>query len=378
VQPYAPVTEIDSPPPEASPELQEHVPLAPLTTLGVGGPARWLTSCRSSDELVAALAWAARRGVQRLVIGGGSNLLVSDDGFDGLVIRNAIAGIDAREEGSRISVRAGAGEEWDRFVEFCVANDLGGVECLSGIPGLVGATPIQNVGAYGQEVSETITEVEVLDTLSGEVRRLSNDECEFGYRASRFKNRQVNRFVVLFVTYSLERGGAPAIRYPDIERHLSSRAISAPGLAEVREAVIAIRRAKGMVVDPDDPDSRSAGSFFMNPIVDLESHDSFVARCSAEGIGGTPPSFPSKGGVKLSAAWLIENAGFSKGLRLGRAGLSTKHTLAIVNSGGATAREIVDLVLTIQRGVEEKFGIVLRPEPNLIGFDQATLRAICG
>jgi UDP-N-acetylmuramate dehydrogenase len=353
--------------------------LAEITTLRVGGPPRHLITVDDSHDLVDAVRSADRAGEPILILGGGSNVVVADDGFPGTVILVRTRGVDVSVDScSGAWVEVQAGEPWDDLVARAITEEWSGVEALAGIPGFTGATPIQNVGAYGQEVSETITEVEVLDTLSGEVRRLSNDECEFGYRASRFKNRQVNRFVVLFVTYSLERGGAPAIRYPDIERHLSSRAISAPGLAEVREAVIAIRRAKGMVVDPDDPDSRSAGSFFMNPIVDLESHDSFVARCSAEGIGGTPPSFPSKGGVKLSAAWLIENAGFSKGLRLGRAGLSTKHTLAIVNSGGATAREIVDLVLTIQRGVEEKFGIVLRPEPNLIGFDQATLRAICG
>jgi UDP-N-acetylmuramate dehydrogenase len=348
--------------------LRENVDLAPLTTMRIGGPARYFAAVTDVDELVEALKWGREQGLPIFLLGGGSNLLVSDRGFPGLVIHVQLKGIETHENGERTFVRAAAGEDWDPFVAFCVERNLAGIECLSGIPGSIGATPIQNVGAYGQDVSETIVSVETIDRSDLSRKTLTNLECEFGYRFSRFKNREPERYVVTAVTYSLLPDGAPAIRYPELASYLTGRGVSAPGLTDVREAVIAIRKRKGMVVDPADGDSLSAGSFFMNPILDSEEFERFKSDSEAMGCG-VPPSFPAADGkLKTSAAWLIERSGFTKGYRLGRAGISTKHTLALVNTGGASAGEMVTLVEKIKSGVRERFGIELHPEPNFVGF----------
>ncbi|MGA7616445.1 MAG: UDP-N-acetylmuramate dehydrogenase [Thermoanaerobaculia bacterium] len=345
------------------------VPLSSLTTLGVGGPARWFLEVASVEQLKDALRWSVTRELPFFILGGGSNLLVVDSGFDGLVVKIALRGIDVREDGESVLVRAAAGERWDDLVLFAVERDLAGVECLSGIPGLVGATPIQNVGAYGQEVSETIEEVEVLEIASGEISRLSNADCRFGYRQSIFKREAKGRFVVLGVTYRLTRGGAPALRYPDLQRMVEHGGNREPSLADVRESVIAIRRKKGMVLDPGDLDTRSAGSFFMNPVVSQDAYEEVVARARDAGIPREEkvPSYPQGNEVKLSAAWLIEKAGFHRGYGAGRAALSTKHTLAVTNRGNATAEEVLGLVREIQDGVEGKFGLRLDPEPEIVG-----------
>ncbi|MGH9457959.1 MAG: UDP-N-acetylmuramate dehydrogenase [Thermoanaerobaculia bacterium] len=351
-------------------KIRESVPLAPLTTLQIGGPARWLVEAESEEEMRAALAWAAMRGVEAIVLGGGSNVVIADEGFDGLVVLNRIRGVTFSEDGL---VRSGAGEEWDGLVASAVDRDLAGIEALSGIPGLVGATPIQNVGAYGQEVAETIAGVEAIESRTGKPRTFTNAECGFAYRNSIFKSDARGEFVITSVTFRLSPGGAPALRYPELQREVEARFGAHPTLAQVREAVIAIRKKKGMVLDPADPDTRSDGSFFTNPIVGEEDYREVARRALALDAGLTEdriPAFPAgEGLVKLSAAWLIERAGFTKGYGDGRVGLSTKHTLAIVNRGGGTAAEVLALMGTIQRTVAQRFGVLVTPEPNFVGFE---------
>lgn len=344
--------------------LQEHVSLAPLTTLGIGGPARWFVRAESAGEVLDALRWADAKSVPVLVLGGGSNVLIADEGFEGLVIRLDLRGVSVENHGESVTVRVAAGEPWDEFVAMAVREGWAGIECLSGIPGLAGATPIQNVGAYGQDVSETIVAVEAFDRREGAMRSLTNEECRFGYRSSLFKNVEKDRYVVLSVTFRLERGGQAAVRYPELQRFLEERGITHDDLSGVRDAVIAIRRRKGMVLDASDPDTRSDGSFFMNPVLTASEYAAF-----ARVAGDSAPHFPAgEGNVKLSAAWLIEHAGFEKGFAHGRAGISSKHTLAIINRGGATAREVLELVRMIQGQVRERFGVELHPEPNFIGL----------
>lgn len=352
--------------------LEENVVLAPRTTLGLGGPARWFVTAQSVDELERAYHWAGQQNLPVLVLAGGSNMVVSDDGFDGLVIDLQIRGVDVVSTNGSLRVRVAAGEVWDEFVATAVANRWAGIECLSGIPGRVGATPIQNVGAYGQEVSETIMEVEAWDTRDRRVVIFTRDECDFGYRMSRFKGVDASRYVILSVTFELTPGGAATLRYPELQRKVAEVAGgSEPSLEQVREVVLAIRGGKGMVVDPGDPDSRSAGSFFMNPIVDTRTAERVRARAREAGVierDDEMPAFPAPDDhVKLSAAWLIERAGFRKGEEYGGVGISTKHTLALVNRGGTTA-ELLALVRTIQDRVRERFGVDIHPEPNLIGF----------
>jgi UDP-N-acetylmuramate dehydrogenase len=343
-------------------ELQENVPLAPLTTIGIGGPARFFFRATSVDELREGLAWARERSLPVFLLGGGSNLLISDDGFDGLVIHLDLRGITLESEDEYAMVQVAAGEPWDAFVAMAVEKGWAGIECLSGIPGSTGATPIQNVGAYGQDVSETIARVEALDRANDRVVWFTNEECRFGYRASRFKNVERERYVVLSVTFRLVRGGRAAIRYPELQKYVDERGVSVADLRGVREAVIAIRKRKGMVLDPNDPDTRSDGSFFMNPVIGAAAYDDFARNAP------DAPHYPAGNDVKLSAAWLIERAGFGKGFTHGNVGLSTKHTLAIVNRGGGTAAEVVELVRMIQDRVREVFGVEIHPEPNFLGF----------
>lgn len=337
---------------------RENVPLAPFTTIGIGGPARFFVRATTVDEIREAIRWGVDRELPIFILGGGSNLLISDDGFPGLVIHVDLRGVTVESVDEFATVKVGAGEPWDPFVGMTVNNGWAGVECLSGIPGSTGATPIQNVGAYGQDVSETIIRVEALDRTTDRVISFTNWDCRFGYRASLFKNHEPNRYVVLNVTFRLKVGGEASIRYPELQKYLDERGVSIRDLRSVREAVIAIRRRKGMVIDANDPDTRSDGSFFMNPI---------VPAASLENFGG--PQFPAgQGMVKLSAAWLIENAGFHKGFVHGNVGLSSKHSLALINRGGGTAREVRELVAMIQAKVREQFGIEIHPEPNFIGF----------
>lgn len=348
-------------------------PLAPLTTLGLGGPARHFVSADSDEALRDALRWAHERGSPVALLGGGSNVVVPDAGFPGLVIALRTHGVSVDESGERVRVTAAAGEPWDELVARCVSEELAGIECLSGIPGLVGATPIQNVGAYGQEVSSTIESVRVLERDSLQERVLRNADCDFSYRYSALK-RDPSRFVVLAVTFALTKGGAPFVRYRELMDALAPSPRGAPpSLAEVRDTVIALRRAKSMVVDPSAPDenTRSAGSFFLNPIIPSREADALAARLVAEGCIAAPglmPRFPASdpSATKLAAAWLIEAAGFHKGERRGAVGISTRHSLALVCHEGATATELLAFAHEIEGRVQARFGVRLEREPVLL------------
>ena len=343
---------------------REHVPLASRTTLGVGGPARFFVEALDEATVVDALDWATRGGLPFRVLGGGSNLVVADEGVDGLVVKIGLRGVTAREVAGAVEVTAAAGEPWDDLVRMTVERGWAGLECLSGIPGLVGATPIQNVGAYGQEVSDTVTTVRALDRRRGQVVTLSNRECGFAYRDSGFKSGEPRRYVVLAVTYRLALGGAPTLRYADVERHLEARGIAAPSLADVRASVVSIRRGKSMVLDAADPNRRSCGSFFLNPIVAPE----VAARVAVRAAETSMPRWPQPDGrVKLSAAWLLERAGFRRGERDGAVGLSTRHTLAIVAHEDARAREVIAFARRLRAGVEERCGVRLTLEPVVWG-----------
>ena len=345
--------------------MQQNVPLAPLTTLGVGGAAQFFVRAESEFEVVEAFAHANENRLKVFVLGGGSNILVSDNGFPGLVIQIALQGVKLSDNvGSNfVTVTAQAGEDWDKLVSDCVKDELAGIECLSGIPGFVGGTPVQNVGAYGQEVSETIESVRCFDRTRNEIVELDNADCGFTYRKSIFNSVDRDRYVVMSVAYRLERGGEPKIVYKDLREHFRDTPST---LAGVRNAVLGIRRSKSMVIDKNDPNSRSAGSFFKNPIVDEKRLGAISAQAGPE----VAPSFPAgEGRIKIPAAWLIEQSGFHKGYRSGNAGISTNHSLAIVNFGGASAAEIIELKDRIQAAVKKKFDILLEPEPVFVGFD---------
>jgi UDP-N-acetylmuramate dehydrogenase len=349
--------------------LLENIPLAPLTTIKIGGPARYFAEPRNVGEVQQAVAFARSRDLPLFVLGGGSNLVVADAGWPGLALKIALQGIEQRsghDEDGKILFDAGAGESWDRFVSHAVMARCAGVECLSGIPGSVGGTPVQNVGAYGQEVAETIASVQVLDLKDNQVRELCPEACGFSYRASIFNSTERGRFIVLRVTYALMPEGNPRISYADLKRHFEGRE-TAPNLAETREAVRHIRALKGMLLIPGDPDCRSAGSFFKNPVLSEEQHDDLKKRAAARGL--TVPSYPAlETRKKVSAAWLVERSGFAKGFGFGRVGISSKHALAIVNHGDATAADVLALKEQIQHRVEEIWGLHLEPEPVMVGF----------
>ncbi len=328
--------------------------MAPMTTFGIGGPARYFVRAANEEHLEHAFSFAAERGAEIFVLGGGSNLLVADAGFNGLVVRIEMAGWELAKDEETLHV--GAGESWDSVVATAVGKCLAGIECMSGIPGSAGGTPVQNVGAYGQEVAETIVSVRCFDRIKGEMTELSNSECGFAYRTSIFNSSERGRYVVTRVSFRLKKDGLPNLTYRDLAAAADGRQFS---LTEAREAVIAIRRAKSMVVDAGDRNSHGAGSFFKNPIIAAEE---------AAAIAGAP-TFPAGSGlVKVPAAWLIEKAGFEKGFQMGRAGISQKHSLALVNLGGARAADVLALKDAIQAGVHDKFGIELKPEPVFLGF----------
>jgi UDP-N-acetylmuramate dehydrogenase len=349
-------------------EIADQTPLAPLTTLELGGPARHLVTVADEASALAALRWATAHNLPVFVLGGGSNVVVSDAGFPGLVIRVALRGITFESAGERVQARVAAGEPWDAVVAETVRRGLGGLECLSGIPGLAGATPIQNVGAYGQDVAETIVSVRAVDRVTLDTVELPAAACGFGYRDRAFKH-QPDRWLVLGVTFALRAGGVPSARYPELANALAAHA-GPPTLARVRDTVIALRRAKSMVIDPSDPNRRSVGSFFMNPVVSTVEADRVIARLLAEGIvadAAAVPRFPAGAGqVKLSAAWLIERAGLSKGLRAGAVGISSRHTLALVHHGGGTTSELLALADHVRDTVERRFGVRLQREPVVV------------
>jgi UDP-N-acetylmuramate dehydrogenase len=341
-------------------EIRENVGLAGFTTFRVGGPARWLVEAEDEADVAEAFHKAKGEALRFAVIGGGSNLLVPDDGFDGMVVRLCLRGI--RQEGDLFDVAAG--ESWDGLVDRVVDAGYAGMECLAGIPGSVGASPVQNIGAYGQEVAQTIESVRAFDTKLGAFTELAAWECGFRYRRSLFNSEEKGRYIITAVRFRLRPGGAPFLGYADLQRWFAGK--PEPGLSEVAAAVRAIRGAKGMVLDAEDPDTWSAGSYFKNPVVSGEMVEG-VAAAAGVAAESVPKWAAGEGCVKLSAAWLMERAGFGKGYRLGAAGLSTKHALALTNRGGATFADLLRLEETIRAGVWERFGVRLEREPVVLG-----------
>nr|WP_198428699.1 UDP-N-acetylmuramate dehydrogenase [Nocardia bovistercoris] len=340
------------------------VPLAELTTLRVGGPAT-VAYCASTEALVATVRALDSAGVAALIVAGGSNLLIGDAGFDGVVVKVANEGVEIGADG----VVAEAGASWDAVVAATVAAGFGGLECLSGIPGSAGATPVQNVGAYGVEVAGLLRRVRLLDRADGTIRWVDPAELGFGYRTSVLKHR--DDAVVLAVDFALDPSGHSApLRYGELARALDAADGDTRPAAAVRAEVLRLRAGKGMVLDDADHDTWSAGSFFTNPVVSADRAERVRAAITAHVGEVTIPTYPDPDGVKFSAGWLIERAGFAKGFPGGsaRATLSTKHTLALTNRGGASAEELVALARTVRDGVAERFGVLLEPEPVTVGI----------
>ena len=343
-------------------DIRRDVPLAPLTTLGLGGPAKHFVRAEDETAVVDALRWARSEGLPAAILAGGSNLIVSDAGYSGLVIQMGISDLAFESSGR---VHAGAGVPWETVVDGALARGWAGVECLTGIPGSTGATPIQNVGAYGQEVADVIERVRVVRRDDFEVEHLEATDCAFAYRDSLFK-RDPERYVVTAVDFTLRPNAAPTIRYAELERSVGS----APSLDEVRRAVLELRRQKSMVLDPDDPNRRSAGSFFLNPVVPEAQASEIAERAVEEGLvqhTGEVPRYPAdEGHVKLAAGWLIERSGIAKGTRRGPVGVSTRHALALVHHGGGTTAELLDFADEIRERVQDRFGVRLEQEPRLL------------
>lgn len=346
-------------------KIQENVSLAPLTTLRVGGPARYFVEALNADDVRDAIKFAQSQASPLFVLGGGSNLVVLDSGWPGLVLKVAIRGFNHRHGHKVAYFDAGAGEDWDGFVSATVAHHCAGLECLSGIPGSVGGTPVQNVGAYGQEVSQTIETVEAIEIATLETREFDKEDCKFNYRTSVFNTTERGKYVIARVSYALIHGGAPRLEYADLKRHFAGWS-EAPSLSQVREAVRKIRASKGMLIVPGDEDSRSAGSFFKNPILSDDQFAEVMKRAAAKNL--EVPSYPAlEKQRKLSAAWLVEHSGFAKGYGFGQVGISRRHALAIVNRGNATASEVLALKDQIQQRVKDIWGISLEPEPVVVG-----------
>jgi len=345
--------------------LQENVALAPLTTMQVGGPARFFVEAITTDDVRDAVAYAKSRKLPLFILGGGSNLIVSDAGWPGMALKVAIPGVNHRHVHGTAYFDAGAGEDWDGFVAITVQHHCAGIECLSGIPGSVGGTPVQNVGAYGQEVADTIVSVVALNIETGEEEEFEKGDCGFRYRTSVFNTSAKGKYVILRVSFAVIHDGEPRLAYADLQKYFANHN-GKPTLAEVREAVRQIRASKAMLITPGDPDSRSAGSFFKNPVLSAEQFDELKTRAASRHL--EIPNYPALNAQhKVSAAWLAEQSGFAKGYGNGRVGISRKHALAIVNRGGATAAEIVQFKDEIQRRVEETWGIRLEPEPVFVG-----------
>lgn len=345
------------------PNLKSSVALASLTSLGVGGPARHYVRASTLDQLRASLLEAREAQLPVYVLGGGSNLLVADAGVPGVVLQAAILGHEViSEDDATVCVRVNAGEDWDRFVAESVACGWAGLECLSGIPGWVGAAPIQNIGAYGQEVSQVIESVEVMDLKTGALSVMPNAACEFSYRSSVFKTRLKGKSAVVAVTFRLSKLGPAPLRYQELLNYFEGS--QAPlTTAKIRQAVLTVRAGKSMLFDPSDPNGRSAGSFFTNPILEKEA-----AQALQKKAGASMPLYAYGDRYKTSAAWLIEHSGYAKGHVRGGAALSSKHALAIINPGAATADDLIGLARAIQESVLAQWGVLLEAEPQLWGF----------
>lgn len=349
-------------------QIQENILLAPFTTLGVGGPARFFAEIRSEPELLEAVRFAKSNHLPLFTLGGGSNLLVSDSGFPGLILHLTLPfPVEFTHCPHHVDLRAPTGLDWDTLVLHACTLNLSGMECLAGIPGLTGGSPIQNIGAYGQEVSQTIHSVRALDLHTGILTELSNEDCRFSYRSSLFNSTARGRYIVTAVTFRLARDAAPNLTYAELAKHFAGQQ---PTPLEVYHAVREIRRAKGMLLVPGDPDARSAGSFFKNPVVPA-THLEDIAR-SLHLDPTLIPHWPAPGqtsgpGAKLAAAWLIEQAGFRKGFTLGNAGISSRHTLALINRGSATHADLIALRDRIRSEVQQRFSITLEQEPVDLG-----------
>ncbi len=356
--------------PDKLAEFRAEVPLAEFTTIRLGGNAQYFIICRTLDEILSAVNFFQTTGFSVFILGGGSNVVFPDNGFRGLVLKVDLRGLRFDERGDSVVVSAKAGETWDDVVRLSVEKGLAGIECLSGIPSSVGATPIQNVGAYGQEVKDTILAVKALDRKSLELVEFSAADCRFGYRTSRFKSEDRNRFVIVEVSYRLVRSGEPTLKYAELKEYLGPKVHMDAGepaerrLGSVRDAVLALRRKKSMVIDPADPNSRSVGSFFVNPVLTEEQYEDFLEKLKKYGIGPAP-TYKSGEGTKVPAAWLVEHAGFRKGQRRGGVGISTNHALALVNYSGRT-KELLTLASEIEDAIADKFGIKLEREAVII------------
>lgn len=350
-------------------EIKENYPLAPLTTFGVGGNAKYFVEAETTDDIIKAFQFAGEKKIPVFVMSGGSNILVSDYGFDGLVVVNKIKGFKSTKKDVQALVSVGAGENWGEFVKLAVENNWAGVELLSGIPGSVGGAPVQNIGAYGGEASQVIKEVFVYDLKDGKVKRLAKEECEFDYRKSIFNTKHPGRYVILEVVFELHVSGEPKLVYHDLKLHFEGK--PKPSLKDVHLAVLEIRARKGMVIHPEYESFKSAGSFFKNPIISKEMFGKLKAKV---GEGESKWFWPQPDGrTKVSAAKLIELAGFKKGFKMGNAGISPKHTLALINLGNAKAEDIVDLAKAIQEKVRKEFSVKLEPEVQFVGFEKNPL-----
>lgn len=354
--------------------ISENILLNKFTSIKLGGKARFFYECKSEEDIIECLEYARTNNLKVHILGGGSNTIFSDDGFDGLVIKIGLRGIAIHNDfKDNVILKASAGEDWDDFVKYCIENKFAGVECLSGIPGSVGATPVQNVGAYGQEVKDTIIFVKAIDRETYTPTMFANEDCLFGYRTSRFKTIDREKYIVTEVMFKLKKDGKPEIKYPELEKYIRSEKENDYSLSDVRNAVLELRKKKAMVSDESEPDSVSCGSFFVNPVLSVTEFQNFYERIEngkwkkEKSEEQKVPFYNTENGVKLSAAWLIENAGFKKGYTKNGVGISNKHSLALVNRGGTT-KGLLELAEEVQTKVFDKFGVVLVKEPVIIQF----------
>lgn len=342
-------------------KIEQNISLAEYTTLGLGGEARFFAIAKSITDIKESLVYARENNLGVHILGGGSNTVFPDKGMECLVIKLELRGVSFIDKDGVVLVRVAAGEDWDNLVKTCVDRNLAGIECLAGIPGLAGAAPVQNVGAYGQEVAETIITVKAIEAATGAEVEFTNQECEFSYRTSRFKTRDLGKYIITEVDFSLRPNGAPTVKYPELKSLLGGN----PTLARVRAAVLELRAKKSMLINPADPNSRSVGSFFTNPTLSEADWSTLKKRWQESGGQGSIPIFPSGDKMKLSAAWLVEHAGWEKGYTENGVGISSNHALALVNKSGTT-KDLLALASSIEKSVYEKFGIKLEREPIVL------------
>ncbi len=350
--------------------FKENVLLAPFTTMKVGGAARYFVEVRTENEAIEAINWAKNRNLKIFILGGGSNVIISDAGFPGLVILNRIKGIEIKSQNGKIILKVGAGENWDDFVSYAVESGWQGVENLSGIPGTVGAAPVQNIGAYGQSVGDTILKVKAISIPDSRIKEFSNKECKFGYRTSIFRSEGYGCYFITSVTFLLKKNKdfSPVLSYSDLKKYFSSLGRQ-PTLREVRRAIIEIRAKKGMVILPGYESYFSVGSFFKNPLISRDEFErirSIIKQNSFDGMSEMSWFWPQDDKIKVSAAKLIEESGFYRGYKEGNVGISPKHSLAIINYGKAKSRDILEFAKKIQNRVKEKFSVELEPEVELL------------